>query len=413
MQSKETTVKIKKGLYIVATIAVILIIVGLIQRYLHFLSLEKEAHNNAIPTVELIHPKIAPPQKTLTLPANISAWYATPIYAQVSGYVKMWYKDIGARVKAGDLLAEIDTPGLDAQYQSARASYDVAKARYKLAVITSKRWRALQGTQAVSQQEVDVKSADADAQKAQVEAAFYNQEHFSALEAFKRIVAPFDGVVTSRKADVGDYVNAGRGDVNSRGDVSELFAVADVHAMRVFVSIPQDYSGLLASKPQAQLHVLQYPKKVFQAHFLTTAAAFDPVTRTVMTELVLDNKEGLLWPNSYATVTFIVPIDPNLLVIPEGAIIFRRDGTQIAHIVNNHVHLQNVVLGRNLGNDVEVLSGVGREDFIVNNPAAGLLDGQEVRVVPGTPGYNAPLKQTVPNQESHHLAQTSSKNAEK
>ncbi|MFH7810349.1 MULTISPECIES: efflux RND transporter periplasmic adaptor subunit [Acetobacter] len=379
------------GFAVVAGVAGFLIIVGLVQRHSAYVQLAQETAHDAVSVVQVIYPQQAPDERELSLPANIAAWYQAPIYAQVSGYVKMWYKDFGAHVKAGDVLAEIDTPGLDAQYAAAQANYNVALARYKLAQITARRWKALQGTQAVSQQEVDVQAANAEAQQAQVEAARHDVERYAALEGFKKIVAPFDGIVTSRMADVGDYVNAGRGDVDSRGNATELFSVADVHAMRVFVAVPQDYADIISPRLQADLIVPQYPERTFKARYLATASAFNPNTRTVTTELVLDNKSGELWPNSYATATFHAPADPNQLILPEGAIVFRQEGTQVALVDDsNHVHLVNVALGRDLGTTVEVLRGVKKTDRVINNPSAGLLDGQLVRIVKGTPGYNMP-----------------------
>lgn len=383
--------KRKMGFAVVAGVAGFLIIVGLVQRHSAYVQLAQETAHDAVSVVQVIYPQQAPDERELSLPANIAAWYQAPIYAQVSGYVKMWYKDFGAHVKAGDVLAEIDTPGLDAQYAAAQANYNVALARYKLAQITARRWKALQGTQAVSQQEVDVQAANAEAQQAQVEAARHDVERYAALEGFKKIVAPFDGIVTSRMADVGDYVNAGRGDVDSRGNATELFSVADVHAMRVFVAVPQDYADIISPRLQADLIVPQYPERTFKARYLATASAFNPNTRTVTTELVLDNKSGELWPNSYATATFHAPADPNQLILPEGAIVFRQEGTQVALVDDsNHVHLVNVALGRDLGTTVEVLRGVKKTDRVINNPSAGLLDGQLVRIVKGTPGYNMP-----------------------
>ncbi|WP_281701901.1 efflux RND transporter periplasmic adaptor subunit [Acetobacter malorum] len=385
------------GIIIVAIVAIILAVVGIVQRQAHYMHLAKETQDNAIPAVQVIYPQPGPSVRTLSLPANIAAWYQAPIYAQVSGYVKMWYKDFGAVVKSGDVLAEIDTPGLDAQYAAAKANLDVAQARYKLAQITARRWKALQGTQAVSQQEVDVQAANAEAQQAQVEAARHDVERFAALEGFKKIVAPFDGIVTSRFADVGDYVNAGRGDVDSHGNATELFSVADVHAMRVFVAVPQDYADIISPRLEADLSIPQYPDRTFKAKFLATATAFNASTRTVTTELTLDNKSGELWPNSYATANFKAPGDPDMLILPEGAIIFRAEGTQVALVDDsNHVHLVGVTVGTNLGTTVQILRGVKKTDRVVNSPSAGLLDGQSVRIVKGTPGYNVASKKPAP-----------------
>ncbi|MDR6181340.1 RND family efflux transporter MFP subunit [Asaia bogorensis NBRC 16594] len=303
-------------------------------------------------------------------------------------------------MKSGDLLAEISTPSLDAQYEAAKANYNVVLARYKLAVITAKRWADLRDTQAVSRQEVDVQAANAAAQKAQVDQAQHEVERFEALENFKRIVAPFDGIVTSRLVNVGDYVNAGGGDLNSRGSASELFTVADTHRMRVFVSVPQDYAAVISDKLAAKLTLPQFPGRVYNASFLATAQAFNASTRTVTTELELDNKDGSLWPDAYATAHFTAPGEPGVLIVPVNALIFRAQGTQLATVVDNRIHLIDVKTGINYGMTIQILGGIAAKDQIVANPTADMLEGDEVKVVPATRGYNdataAPRKNVAP-----------------
>lgn len=387
-----TRARIRLILLCVLFLALVLAGWGIIQRSIHNHNLAVETEDASIPRVALVSPEPGPPIRTVNLPANLAAWYEAPIYAQVSGYVKMWYKDYGAQVKKGDVLAEISTPGLDAQFAAAKAHYDVVMARYKLALITSERWSALKSTQAVSRQEVDVQIANAAAQKAELEAAAHDVERFQALENFKKIVAPFDGVVTSRLVNVGDYVNGDGGNLNSRGAVAELFSVADVHKIRVFVSVPQDYASVISPKISADLTVPQYPGRVFHARFLATAGAFNAATRTVTTELCLDNKDGLLWPNSYATAKITAPGDPSILIVPIGALIFRAQGTQLAKVIGNHVHLQNVETGINYGTTIQILSGIKATDMIVANPTADLLDGDQVKIVPATHGYNSHVK---------------------
>ena len=376
----------------VVLVAIILAAWGIIERGVHYHSLSGVTEEAAIPPVTLISPQDGPKTRQVDLPANLAAWYEAPIYAQVSGYVKMWYKDYGAHVRRGDVLAEISTPSIDAQFQAAKAHYNVILARYNLAVITTQRWTALKGTQAVSRQEVDVQAANAAAQKAELEAAEHEVERFQALEDFKKIVAPFDGIVTSRLVNVGDYVNAGGGNVNSRGSASELFSVADVHRMRVFVSVPQDFASVISPKITADLSVPQYPGRRFKATFLATANAFNAATRTVTTELTIGNEDNLLWPNSYATAHISAPGNPDILILPESAIIFRAQGMQVAKVINGHVHLVNVTVGINFGTTVQILSGVTKDDQLIANPTADLLEGDEVRVVPTTPGYNVPTK---------------------
>ena len=368
-------------------IALALIALGIFQRHSNIVELRDIANEDAVPPVQIISPMPGPSTRTMTLPGNIHAWYSAPIYAQVSGYVSKWYKDYGATVKAGELLATIDAPAVDEQYESAQANLDVARTNYNLAVVTAKRWTALAGTQAVSQQEVDVQVANAAAEKAKARAAEHQVARYKVLEGFKNIVAPFDGVVTSRNTDVGNYVNAAGGDVSSRGAADELFSVADIHKMRVFVSVPQDYSSFLKPGLTASLSLPQYPGRKFQATFDTTANAFDPQTRTVVTELLVANPDHLIWPGTYADVHFVIPSDPNILIVPEQALLFRAEGMQVALVgPDDKVHLQDVKLGLNLGQTVQVVSGLKPTDKLVVNPSAGILEGEKVRIVTGAPG---------------------------
>ncbi len=376
----------------VASVVVVvgLVAVGVIGRQNHVADLRAVSDEEAIPQVQVISPARGPSTRALELPGNISAWYAAPIYAQVSGYVKMWYKDYGATVKAGELLATIEAPGLDEQYATAQATLSVAEAKYQLAAVTASRWKALSGTPAVSKQEVDVQVAGATAQQAQVQAAQHELARYQALEQFKNVVAPFDGVVTARNTDVGSYVNAAGGDARTTGGSAALFSVADIHELRVYVSVPQDYSAMLKPGLTATLSLPQYPERVFRAQFLTTANAFNPQTRTVITELTVDNPEHDIWPGTYTDVHFVLGADPNILIVPEQSLLFRAEGIQVVLVrPDDTVHLQNVKLGLNLGQTVQVVAGLKPGDRLVNNPSAGILEGEKVMVVPGAPGVAA------------------------
>jgi len=370
---------------------------GIIGRLNSVASLRDVAREDAVPDVQVITPAPGPATRSLSLPGTIRAWYSAPIYAQVSGYVQKWYKDYGATVKAGELLATIDAPGLDEQFATAKASLAVAQAKYKLAAVTAKRWKALSGTQAVSQQDVDVKAADADSELAQVQAATHEVARYQALENFKRLVAPFDGVVTARNTDVGAYVNAAGGDSSAHSGSSELFSVADIHKMRVFVSVPQEYSAMLKPGLTATLTLPQFPGKYFKASFETTANAFDPQTRTVVTELTVPNDDHAIWPGTYTSVRFIAGADADVLIVPEQALLFRAEGMQVALVrPDGRIHLQNVKLGLNLGQTVQVLSGLSKTDRLIDNPSAGLLEGEQVNVVQGAPGI-APAPEFKPS----------------
>jgi membrane fusion protein, multidrug efflux system len=364
-----------------------LVTVGIVQRYNNIAELRDVANEDSIPPVQVISPMPGPATRSMTLPGDIRAWYSAPIYAQVSGYIAKWYKDYGAVVKAGDVLATINAPAVDEQYESALADLDVARTRYNLGVVTANRWKALAGTEAVSQQQVDVQVANAAAQHAQSRVAEHQVARYKVLEGFKSIVAPFNGVVTSRNTDEGNYVNAAGGDVGSRGSADELFSVADIHEMRVFVSVPQDYSAILKPGLTATLSLPQYPGRKFEATFDTTANAVNPQTRTVVTELLVANPDHLIWPGTYANVHFVIPSDPKVLIVPEQALLFRAEGMQVALVgPDDKVHLQDVKLGLNLGQTVQVISGLKPSDRLIVNPSAGILEGEKVRIVTGAPG---------------------------
>lgn len=341
----------------------------------------------AIPQVQMITPKPGPAHSTLTLPGNIEAWYQASVYGQVEGYVSHWYKDYGAEVKAGEVLATIETPSLDAELAAARAQLAMVQANYNLAVITARRWAALSGTQAVAQQDVDIKQADALAQKANVAAAQQNLAKYEAMSAFKNVVAPFDGVVTVRHVNIGDYVAASGANQTMRSPTQPLFVVSDMHKLRIFVSVPQEFSDALRPGRTATITLPQQPGKSIPVQFLTTARAVTVDTRTVVTEFVLDNPRGELWPGTFVSVNFDFPGEPGLLIVPEQAVLFRAQGTQVALIGDDgRVHLQDVILGRNLGTNVQVVSGLKITDKLVASPSAGLLGGQQVEVVQPVPG---------------------------
>ena len=387
-----------------ALVAAALAIGGIATRKRTLLALARTAEEQAETPVEVIRPQRGPASRPLTLPGTARAWYEAPIFAQVAGYVKSWNEDYGAIVRAGQILATIDAPSLDAQYAAAKARLGVAQANYHLAIITAARWQALAGTPAVSKQEVDVQVAGAAARKAELESAQQEVARFAALEGFKRVVAPFDGVVTARLTDVGSYVNAAGGDSGARSGSTELFSVADVHEIRVFVAVPQDYAGSLKEGLTATLHLPSQPGRSIPAKFLTTAHAFNPDTRTAVTELTVDNSDHAIWPGTYIDVEFQIPAATGVLIVPEQALIFRAAGIQVAVVdAQQRVHLRNVTLGENLGESVQVTSGLTAADRLVNNPSAGLLEGTRIRPVAPAASYFAASKVGEPTgSESGH-----------
>jgi len=353
-------------------------------------ALATETDANAIPDVTTIAPKASPSKVALTLPGTIDAWYQAPIYPQVSGYVKMWYKDYGAHVKAGDVLAEINAPALDAEYAQAKADLASVMAKYNLASVTAERWRAMGRSQSVSGQSVSVSNANELSAKAEVDAAQRNVDHFEALERFKTIVAPYDGVVTSRSVSVGDYVNNGGGNLNATGAASELFTVADTHKLRLFVSVPEVFAYVLQPDITAEATVPQYPDKKFTAQFLTTAKGFDPNTRTAVTEFVMDNSDQQLWPGTFASVAIKANNEHSQLYeLPSSSLVFEEKGMQVATVgSDSHVHYKHVVVGRMADSSTEIQAGITPQDRVIDNPPADLLEGDKVNVVQPQRGYN-------------------------
>jgi RND family efflux transporter MFP subunit len=390
----------RKGLAI-SSVLLCMVYVGyrIYEGRLEAAALRENTLTRAIPAVAVIKAKPLPPNETITLPGNIQAWFEAPIYAQVSGYVKMWYKDYGALVKKGDVLAEINAPALDAQYAQAKADLESERARYALADITAKRWVALRPNQAVSEQSISVKVAEAKAEAAKVKAAEQNVRNFEALIRFKTIVAPYDGVVTVRNINVGDYVNK-EGTISTPGSVSNLFTVADVSMLRLFVSVPESFGPFLQPGLTADVTVPQLPNRHFNAKFLTVARGFDVSTRTAITVFTIDNEDRALWPGSYASVHLTAPVEKSVLAIPSTAMVFQEKGTQVAVITeDDRVHFKSITVGKLLDNIIEVAEGISPSDRIVNNPRATLLEGDQVRIVTPAPGYKLVADEAPGSQE--------------
>ncbi|HEY6085729.1 MAG TPA: efflux RND transporter periplasmic adaptor subunit, partial [Nitrospira sp.] len=350
--------------------------------------LRERTVEDAVPTVAVVNPTAGAPTETITLPGNITAWFEAPIYAQVSGYVKMWYKDYGDQVRTGDILAEINAPAIDAQYAQAKADLEAERAKYALAVVTAKRWVALRKNHAVSEQSITVQEQNLKAEAAKVNAAEQNVRNNEAFIRFKTIVAPFDGVVTQRNINVGDYVNK-EGTISTPGSISNLFTVADVSMMRLFVSVPESFGPFLQHGLTADVTVPQLPNRHFTGKFLTVARGFDVSTRTAITVFTIDNEDRALWPGSYGKVVLTVPVDRQVYMLPSTALVFQEHGTQVAVVTkDDRVHLQPITVSRLLDNAIEVAEGLSTSDRIVNNPSAALLEGDKVRIVQPAPGYD-------------------------
>jgi RND family efflux transporter MFP subunit len=365
------------------TAALMLAGYGLWTRSVALNDLRKVADDTAVPRVSLISPRPGPIERSVTLPGNVTAWNQAPIFAQVSGYVTHWYKDYGAPVNAGEVLAEIAAPGLDAQYAASRSELETAVTNYNLAEVTARRYTDLKNSPAVSQQQIDNFVAAAAAAKAQMEAAQANVARYYAMIGFEKVTAPFAGVVTARRVNIGDYVNAAGGDAVLEGSARPLFTVADVSKLRVYVAVPQNLGRVLASGLKATLTLPDAPEPVITADFLTMAGAVDPASRTIVTEFVVTGHQGTLFPGTYVDVHLAFPGTPDILIVPVQALLFRAEGMQVASVdSHDRVQLRNIVVGDNLGLNIQIVSGLSPSDRIVASPSLGLLDGQRVKVVP-------------------------------
>jgi RND family efflux transporter MFP subunit len=332
-------------------------------------------NEQAIPTVAIVTPRLATGQDELVLPGNIEAYYTGLINARASGYVKQWDKDIGAHVKQGEVLALIDTPDLDQQLAQARADLQTAQANEKLSNVTADRWQILAQRNIVSQQAKDEKVGDLQAKTATVQAAQANVARLESLQAFNQLVAPFDGVVTSRGLDVGQLVTAG----GTSG--RPLYTVSDIHRVRIYVNVPQAFLAGLKPGLAASLVLPQYASETFAASLTTTSHAVTPESRSALVELQADNPDGTLWPGSYAEVHFHLDAKNEVLHIPATALFFGPRGIEVALLTSDgKVKLSKVQLGRNLGSEVEVLSGLSRDATIIDSPPESLITGQAVRV---------------------------------
>ncbi len=365
--------------------------VGIVQRHNSKREFAQWTDAQAIPTVTIVHPQPETQAQSLELPGDVGAWYQALIYARSSGYLKVWYKDIGAHVKRYDLLGEIDTPDLDQQFLRAKADLNAAIANETLAEVTAGRWQALLPSAAVSRQSVDEKVADAAALRAKVAAAHADVARLEALERFKKLTAPFDGVVTARKTDIGMLINAGV------GPWPALFAVADIHAMRIYVRVPQSLSPQVKPGIKATLTLPQYPDQTFRATVLTTANAIDTTSRTVLVELIADNNDGRLWPGAYAGVTFDLPADAKIVQIPASALLFQSEGLQVAVLgPGDRVQIKSIQVGRNFGTTVQILSGLSIDDKVIDNPADAIFAGEHVLPARATPAITSDVPDELP-----------------
>ena len=353
--------------------------IGIVSRARSEQALVAVSAEQAIPTVALAKPIHGDDVQNLILPGTVQPFYKASIFARVPGYLKSWQQDIGAHVTAGQVLASIDTPDLDQQLDQAKADLATAQANEQLAALTSKRWHALVGTQSVAQQTADEKAGDEAAKKATVEAAQANVRRLEALEAFKSIVAPFDGVVTARNTDVGALINAGSGG-------QELFEVSDLHRVRIYVQVPQAFAAELQPGLKASFDLPQYPGRHFEATLATMSNAVDATSRSMLVELQADNADGKLLAGTFCEVHFEIPGDPTMVRLPATALVASNQGIQVATIgPGDKAVLKTVQLGRDLGDSVEVVAGLAPTDQVIDSPPETLENGDLVRLAAPAP----------------------------
>lgn len=364
-------------------IAVVIVAGGLVTRGLAGQALKTRTLTDAVPTVSVIAPTLVSGEETLTLPGRVAAFNDAQIHARVSGYLKRWYTDIGASVKAGQRLADIDTPEVDQQLAQAQANLATATANQKLAQVTATRWHSLLADDAVSHQEADEKASDLAAKTAAVGAAAAEVGRLRALETFKHITAPFDGIVTGRTTDIGQLIAAGA--PNDPG----LFTVADVHRLRIYVNAPQSESADLRPGMTASLSVPEHPGQTFTATLVSTNGAVSEQSGTMLVELQIDNPGGALKPGDYAQVSFALPAQAGVVRLPASAMMFRRSGMAVAAIgPDGRAVLRPVTIARDLGSTVEIVGGLGPGDRVIDNPPDSLENGEAVRIASAATARN-------------------------
>ncbi len=376
-QSAPPPVKLGRIFVIVAVLIVIGLAVGLIPRMLARRALVKETAENAIQSVAVVSPEPGKSEMGVPLPAEVQAFVEAPIYARASGYLKKWDVDIGQHVEAGQLLAEIDTPELDQQLEQAKAEVAQADANLTLAKSTSERWVDLLKTASVSEQETAEKQADFELKKANLEAANANLHRLADLKSFARVTAPFAGTITARDTDVGQLITAGNG--------RWLFRLAQTDPLRVYVHVPQTLSRAVELGQRAELSISEFPGRKFQAKIVRTAGAMDPVSRTLLAELEVDNPKNEILAGSYAQVRFHDTMGDPTLTLPANTLLFRSEGMQVGVVDSGgKVEIRNVRLGRDFGQTVEIVEGVQAGDHVIMNPPDALSSGMTVRVAEPT-----------------------------
>jgi membrane fusion protein, multidrug efflux system len=371
-------------------VAIVVVVTGIMSRERSNAQLREWTETQAILSVATAPPDAKTLRPVLNLPGRLEAYARAPIFARVSGYVKEWKVDIGAPVKAGQLLAEIEAPDLDQQLLQARADLLNAQAAAKLSEATLTRRQALVKSNIVTQQDLDERSADLSIKQGAVKANQANVERLEALAAYKRVTAPFDGFVTARDTDVGALINGG----GSTG--TPMFVISDTRKLRVYVNVPQTFVPFVRIGVKTFISVPEYPDRAFPAALEFSAQSIDGATGTTRMQLIVDNSAGAMLPGGYANVRVDLSRDSQPLHIPASALIFGQDGLKVATVgPDDRVVFKKIVIGRDLGQEIEIASGLTADDQIITSPPDGLSDGLQVRVVNAAREKKPPAKQAV------------------
>ena len=375
----------RKAGWIAGAVILVLVIAGAItiaSKLGEKKALAAETERLAIPNVTVTHPTQEQSHEELVLPATVQAYKESPIYARTNGYVLHWYKDIGSHLNQRDLLADIDTPEVDQELLQARATRQQIQAQLGLAKSSAERWQNLRKSDSVSQQEVDQQVSGYQQAQANLAAADANVRRLKQMESFKHVYAPFGGVLTKRNIDVGALINAG-----NTGSDKELFDVAQVDPLRVYVNVPQTYSPAIHIGMKAFLEQREYAGQQFEGKVVRTSEVIDPSTRTLLSEIDVPNPGGKILPGAYAQVHFAAKIDAPRLTIPINTLLFRPEGPRAAVVdTDNRVHLRAVTIGRDYGSSVEVVAGLQADDQVIVNPADSLEEEQQVKVATSKAG---------------------------
>jgi RND family efflux transporter MFP subunit len=400
--SRETA-QVSRGslLTVVAVLAIVTAVIaafGILERKHAAAQLMHYTDATAAPPVSLTQPAFEKNAMEIVLPGNIQAYTLAPIYARTTGYVKVWYHDIGSRVRKGELLAVIETPELDQQLAQAKADLATAQSNASLAKVTADRYQGLIGQNAVSQQDTDNAVQTLAARNTEVSSAQANVRRLEELQSFERIEAPFDGVITARNLDIGQLISAaGSTNTPGAGIVSgskEVFDISAIQTLRVFINVPQVYAPDAKAGVMATLTLPQYPGRTFRGKLVRTSDAVDPATRTLLAEVDVDNRAGELLPGSYTEVHLKVANAVPALIVPVSALILEPDGLHVGIVdATQHAHIVRVIPGRDSGAAMEILGGLQPGQQVIANPPDSLTDGEQVRVVtPDNGNQNQPAE---------------------